>query len=64
MLISSGDCIVIEVVDDQGVAICWQLNVELQKKGRDGTGRWVACREGKKNVSTLVDEVEKNLGSQ
>lgn len=40
------------------------MNIEFEEEGCKSSGHGIAASKSKENVSLLVDEVEKNLGSE
>lgn len=64
MLLGSGVDVVVQVVDDQGGALRWQSNVELEEKRGDGRGDRLFRGQGQQDVAVLVDIVDEDGGSQ
>lgn len=63
MEVGSARGIVVEVVDDEPSPIGGKLDIELEEKGVDGSGRGLAGAEGQQDVAVGIDKVEEDLGS-
>ena len=56
--------VVVKVVDHEGVAVCREVNVELEEEGDEGAGCWSVCGECEEDVSVVLCEVEEDIGRQ
>lgn len=57
MLFRRRSRVMIKVINNKGVAIWRQMNIQFEKKRRDGGWCWRAGGEGEEYVAILIDKV-------
>lgn len=61
MCLSRGLDIVVEVVHDQAVSVCWQVDVHLEQKTAEGAGHCLCAGEGEQDIASGIDEVDEEV---
>jgi hypothetical protein len=61
MLLGGRDGVVVEVVDDEGVAVGGEVDIEFEEQRDDGAGGRAVGGEGEQDVAVLLEELENDL---
>lgn len=62
MCLCGGCGVVVEVVDDEGVAVWGEVDVELEEKGDERGWCGSVSGEAEQDVAVCLDEVEEDVG--
>lgn len=61
MLLCCAEGIIVEVIDNKGIAISRKVDVEFEEEGHQGGWCGGCGRECQQNISARVDEIEEKL---
>lgn len=64
MLVRGADGIIVEVINNQGIAIRWEMDVKFEKQRNKRSWCWACGREREEDVSTSIDKVKQYFGRQ